>query len=70
MKNYQEMDREITQMWDVDTRTVLIVVGELGAISVQFSHFLGLLKIDTSIETIQKSSVLGTAHIFRKVLAV
>ena len=57
-------------MSDVKTRTVPIVVGALGAISIQFNHFLGLLKIDTSMETIQKSAVLGTAHILRKVLIV
>ena len=29
-----------------------------------------IMNIDTSMETIQKSAVLGTAHILRKVLAV
>ena len=66
------MAREITKIWDVKTRTVPIVVGVLGAISIRFDHFLGLLKIDTSMEmeTILKSVVLGTAHILRKVLTV
>ena len=52
------------------TRTVLIVVGVLGATSIRFNNFLGLLKIDTSMETIKKSAVLGIAHILRKVLTV
>ena len=70
MEKYPELAREITKMWDVKTRTVPIVVGALGAISIQFNHFLELLKIDTSMETIQKSAVLRTDHILRKVLAV
>ena len=70
MEKYQELAREITKMCNVKTRTVPIVVGTLGAISMQFNHFLGILKIDTSMETIQKSAVLGTAHILRKVCTV
>ena len=68
MEKYQELAGEITKMWDVKTRTVPVVVGVLGAISIRFDHFLGLLKIDTSMEAIQKSVVLGTAHILRKTL--
>ena len=67
---YQELGREITKMWGVKTRTAPIVVSTLGAITIGFNHFLGLLKIDTSMETIQKSAVLRTAHILRKMLTV
>ena len=56
VEKYQELARKITNLWDVKTRTVPIVVCVLGAISIRFSHFLGLLKIDTSMETIQKSA--------------
>ena len=51
------------------TRTAQIVVGAHGAISICFNHLLGFVKIDASMETIQKSAVLGTAHILGKVLA-
>ena len=70
MEKYQELAKEITKMWDVKTRPVPIVVGALGVISTRFSHFLRLLKIYTSMETIQKSAVLGTVHILRKVLTL
>ena len=33
-------------------------------------RFFGLLELDTSMKTIQKSAVLGTVHILRKVLSV
>lgn len=52
---------------------IIIVINDaLGAISIPYNHFLALLKINTntSVETIQRSAVLGTAHIFRKVLTV
>ena len=70
MEKYQELATEITKMWDIKTKTVPIVVAALGAKSIQFNHLLGVWKLHTSIETIQKSAVLGAVHILRKVLAV
>ena len=61
MEKYQELAGEITKIWDVKTRTVPIVVGAHGAISIRLHHFLGVLKTDTSMETIHKSAVLRTA---------
>jgi len=49
--------------------TVPIVIGSLGAISKQFKEHLKRLELNNfNVMNIQKSVLLGTAHIIRKML--
>ena len=66
---YQELRIELERLWKKKTMTIPIVIGSLGAISKQFKNHLNRLDLDKiSIIDIQKSVLLGTAHILRKVL--
>ena len=47
---------------------VPIVVGALGTVPKRFPSYLALLDIDPSLELLQKSAILETARILRKVL--
>ena len=47
---------------------VPVVVGALGTIPTRLSAHLKMLDMNLSVETIQKSAILGTARILRKVL--
>ena len=68
IEKYSELCRELGRLWGVKCRVVPIVVGALGTIPTRLSAHLEMLDINTSIETIQKSAILGTARILRKVL--
>ena len=47
----------------------LIVVGSLGTITTKFGNYIESLGIEIRIEHVQKSALLGTARIIRKVLS-
>ena len=71
---YQEFAREITKMWDVKTRTVLIVVGTLGATSIRFQYDFNTIqsfswgfKMDISIEI---SSIMDSPYPRKSVYSV
>ena len=66
---YTELAWELRRIWKVETRVVPVVIGALGTITTRHKDFLPELGIHVSFETIQKASLLGTAHILRKVLS-
>ena len=66
---YTELAWELRRMWKVQTRVVPIVIGALGTITTRHKDFLEEMGIHVSFETIQKASLLGTAHILREVLS-
>lgn len=68
ISKYQDLAREIEKMWNVRTHVIPIVVGALGTMSERFKEYLALLGTQTSVETVQKTAILGSAHILRKVL--
>ena len=70
IEKYQDLAYEIRKMWHKRAKVVPIVIGTLGMVSERLIPFLALLDIAISAETIQKSAVLGTAHILRKVLDI
>lgn len=65
---YQDLAREISRLWGMSTTVVPIIIGDLGTITDRLTPFLSMLGVTLSFETIQKSALLGTAHILRKVL--
>ena len=62
----KEVARELRRIWKVQTRVVPVVIGALGTITTRHKDFLAEMGIHVSFETIQKASLLGTAHILRK----
>ena len=47
---------------------ILIVVGALGTITTKFDKYIESLGMEIRIEHVQKSALLGTPRIIRKVL--
>ena len=48
---------------------VVVVVGALGTITTKFEKYIESLGIEIKIEHVQKSALLGTVRIIRKVLS-
>ena len=66
---YQELRIELERLWNMKTKIVPIVIGALGAISTQFKNHIDRLELNNiNLIEIQKSVILGTASILRKVL--
>ena len=69
-KKYQDLAREIQRIWKSRTKVVPVVVGALGSVSKKLVGHLEQLGIKNRTRTMQKSALLGSAHILRKRLEV
>ena len=69
-EKYQYLAREIQRIWKSRTKVMPVVVGALGSVSKKLAGHLEQLGIKNRTRTMQKSALLGSAHILRKVLEV
>ena len=68
---YQDLKRELRKLWKLKSlKIVPVVVGALGAVTPDFRRHLDEVDCRLSVSNIQKTALLGTAHILRKVLDV
>jgi hypothetical protein len=55
-------------MWNVKTRVIPVIIGATGTISKSFRKYVSNIPGNHELREIHKTAILGTAHIFRKVL--
>ena len=71
IEKYQDLKREITAMWAMRKVEVIpVVVGALGAIPKGLNKSLQNVGIRVRPEHVQKTALLGTARILRRVLEI
>ena len=63
------MKKNIRSLWKLrKVEIVLVVIGALGNVSVEFDRWIGKLGITCNVGVMQKSASLGTITILRKIL--
>jgi hypothetical protein len=55
-------------MWNVKTTVIPVVIGVTGTISKSFRKYVSNIPRNHEVRELQKTAILGTAHILRKVL--
>ena len=70
IEKYQELGRELQKIWNIKVKIIPLVVGSLGAIPKQFGNRLKQIGITAGRAKVQKTVLLGTARILRKVLEI
>jgi hypothetical protein len=65
---YKDLITEIQRMWNVKTKLAPVIIGATGTISKSFRKYLSSITGKHDIKELQKTAILGTAHILRKVL--
>jgi len=55
-------------MWNVKTQVIPVIIGETGTISNSFRKYVSNIPRNHAVKELQKTAILGTAHILRKVL--
>ena len=70
IEKYQELGRELQKIWNVKVKIIPLVVGSLGAIPKQFGNRLKQIGIAVGTAQVQKTVLLVTARILRKVLEI
>ena len=69
IEKYQNLKKELKRLWSLKkVEVVPVVMGALGCISKGFSGWMETLGIKLDVGMLQKSVLLGTARILRKVL--
>jgi len=65
---YKDPTIEIERMWNVKTKVIPIIIGEAGTVSKSFRKYTSNIPGKHEVKELQKTAILGTAHILRKVL--
>ena len=59
---------EIQRMWNVKTKVIPVIIGATGTVSKSFKKYMSNIPGKCEVKEIQRTAILGTAHILRKVL--
>jgi len=65
---YKDLTIEIQRMWNVKTRVIPVIIGATGTIFKSFRKYVSDIPGNHDVKELQKTAILGTAHILRKVL--
>jgi hypothetical protein len=65
---YKDLTIEIQCMWNVKTGVIPIIIGVTGTISKSFRKYMSTIPGYHDVRELQKTALLGTAHILWKVL--
>ena len=65
---YKALTIEIQRMWNVKTKVISVIIGATGTMSKSFRKYVSNISGNREIKELQKTAILGTAHILRKVL--
>jgi hypothetical protein len=65
---YKDLIIEIQRAWKVKTRVIPVIIGATGTISKSFRKYVSNIPGNHEVKELQKTALLGTAHILRKVL--
>ena len=55
-------------MWKVKTWVIPVIIGATGTISKSFRKYISNIPGNHEVRELQKTAILGTTHILRKVL--
>ena len=65
---YKDLPIEIQRMWNVKTKVIPVIIGANGTISKSCRKYVSNIPGNHEVKELQKTAILGTAHILRKVL--
>jgi len=55
-------------MWNLKCMIIPVIIGATGTISKSFRRYISNITGNHEVKELQKTAILGTAHILRKVL--
>jgi hypothetical protein len=55
-------------MWNIKTKVIPVITGVTGTISKSFRKYVSNIPGNYEVMELQKTAILGTAHILQKVL--
>ena len=65
---YKDLTTEIQRMWNVKTKVIPVIIGATGTVSKSFRKYVSNIPGKHEVKGLEKTAILDTAHILRKVL--
>jgi len=65
---YKDLTIERQRTWNVKTKAIPVIIGATGTISKSFRKYVSNIPGNHEVKELQKTAILGTAHILRTVL--
>ena len=65
---YKDLTIEKQRMWNMKAKVIPVIIGATGTISKSFRKYVSNIPGKHEVKELQKTAILGTAHILRKVL--
>ena len=65
---HKDLTIEIQRMWNVKTKVIPVIIGATGTVSKSLRKYVSDISRKHEVKELQKTAILGTAHILRKVL--
>jgi hypothetical protein len=65
---YKDLTIELQRMWNVKTGVIPVIIGATGTVSKSYRKYVSTIPRNHEVKELQKTAILGTAHILRKVL--
>ena len=67
---YKDLEIEISKMWSMKTKVIPVVIGALGLIRKGINRYIEQIPGNIRVEELQKTVLLGTAHLLRRTLSM
>jgi hypothetical protein len=67
-ENKKNLSIEIQRMWNMKCFVIPVIIGTTGIVNKSLQKYLETIPGQHSIDSLQKTAILGTSHIIRKVL--
>jgi hypothetical protein len=64
---YKDLTIEIQRVWNIKTKVISVIIGATGTISKSFRKYVSDIPGNHEVKELQKTAILGTTHILRKV---
>ena len=65
---YEDLTTETQRMWNVKTKVIPVIIWATGTVSESFRKYVSNIPGKHEVKELQKTAILGTEHILRKVL--
>ena len=65
---YKDLTIKIQRKWNVKTKVIPVIIGATGTVSKPFRKYVSNIPGKHEVKELQKTAILGPAHILRKVL--
>ena len=70
MSKYVDLQIECQRLWNKRVEVIPVIIGATGIVDKNIKKYVGRIPGCHNIYSLQRSAILGTAHILRKVLSI